>query len=559
MMPRRRIGRRAGAAVGLFLALLGLYVLTSPGRIDMIDGQFRYEVARNWLDRGRPDIVDRTLIPIGLAIMTQNGVYAVYNAAGSVAGMPFILLARALPDSSTERERFMFSMVGPVFGAALGGLLVVAYSMLGLSLARAVLWACVCCLATLWWPGSTTIFDQNQHAFWLALALILAWESGRRRRVWPAALGGLAGAILLNYQESYALLLPAIGLAVASTSPDASRTGETQLTRTIDPGTIRRYLAFGLACGLGFVSLVAYNHARFGALTYAGRYTDPLIFGFGHPIAALFGLFLSPGKGVFLFSPPLLLALIGGRRLFARAPGLAFAIAGASIIHVLVVMQLVFFGGDWAWGPRYLLILIPMWALAMPFAAERAKRWGVTTLVALGLLSQALGVSLDHQRFFLERNLAPHFWAVDPWFYLRNSQLLARVAEVWETAREGVPGQATSFSPTPRREVTYSPLGLPPRQHGYSATWIRRFKVFYLPRPWPLWMFHLDEGQRPVEPGPLIFLCGASLALGAGVAVWSVRGEGRAALADHAEPTAHVDSEASRPSGETMRSRHAET
>ena len=42
------------AALGVSLVLLGLYVLTSPGRIDMVDGQVRYEVARNWIDRVAP-------------------------------------------------------------------------------------------------------------------------------------------------------------------------------------------------------------------------------------------------------------------------------------------------------------------------------------------------------------------------------------------------------------------------------------------------------------------------------------------------------------------------
>ena len=113
------------AALGLSLCLLGVYVLTSPGRIDMIDGQVRYEVARNWLDLGRPIVLDPTLIPIALTVKTPHGVYGVYNASASVTAMPLMLLSRALPGHQAERERFMFAMTGPAFGAALGGLLVV--------------------------------------------------------------------------------------------------------------------------------------------------------------------------------------------------------------------------------------------------------------------------------------------------------------------------------------------------------------------------------------------------------------------------------------------------
>jgi hypothetical protein len=516
-----RIARRhAIAALGLFLVLAGLYIYTSPGRIDIIDGQFRYEVARNWLDRGQPIVVDRALIPIGLSVRTPHGVYAKYNAAASLTAMPLMLLSRALPGHNVERDQFMFAMTAPLFGALLGPLLVIAYSMLGLSLASAVGWALVCCLATLWWPASTTVFDQNQHAVWIMIALILAWESSRRASLWLAGLAGGAGAMLITYQENYALLLPAIGLAVAATVPSEGTDAETRLKRQVDRGTVIRYLIFGLVAGAGLVALLAFNYYRFGGATYEGRYADPLFFGRMNPAAALFGLFLSPGKSIVLFSPPVLLGALGARRFFRGAPGLAIAICVASIIQVAVIAQLLFFGGEWCWGPRYLLVLIPMWALAFPFAVG-ARRRLVTTLVALGLLVQLAGLSLDHQRFFFERNLAPHFWAKDDWFYLRNSQLWARFGELYSTWRDGVPREAILFSPTPRGEITYSMLG--PANFDRAAIWMRRFEVFYRPRPWPLWISAVDPARQPIEPWPWFLLCSTAMIAGTAMLWASVR------------------------------------
>lgn len=507
--------RRVVPALGLSLLLLGLYVLTSPGRIDMIDGQVRYEVARNWIDRGRPVVLDGALIPTGLAVKTPGGVYGAYNAAASVTAMPMMLLSRALPGHTAERDRFLFAMVGPVFGAALGGVLVIAYSMLGLSLLRAVVWALVCTLGTLWWPASTTVFDQNQHAFWLLLALLLAWESGRRASLGLALLAGGTGAALVTYQENYALLLPLVGMAVAAKPSEGRASAPGSLRQPIDGATVGRYAAFGVTSSVGLLALVAFNYARFGAPFYEGRFDDPLIFGGGNALAALLGLLVSPGKGLFFFSPPLLLVFLGGRRLFARAPALATAIVAVSLTHLLVVAQLVFFGGDWCWGPRYLLVLVPLWALALPFAADRARRVVVPALVSLGVLIQVLAISLDHHRFFYERNLAPHFWAEDQWFYFRNSQLLARPGELAASWLTGVPAEAVAFSPTPRREITYSPFG--PARPASSAQWVRHFPVFYLPRPWPLWIHALDPAQRPVAPWPWLAFSGASVALGAGL------------------------------------------
>jgi hypothetical protein len=123
-------------------------------------------------------------------------------------------------------------MTGPVFGAAVAGVLVIAYGMLGLGAAAALWWAAITSLATLWWPASVTVFDQNQHAFFLLSGLLLAWQSGRRASVRLAALAGLTGGVLLIYQEIYVLLLPSLGLAVF-TSPRRDDTRAIVLARPL--------------------------------------------------------------------------------------------------------------------------------------------------------------------------------------------------------------------------------------------------------------------------------------------------------------------------------------
>jgi hypothetical protein len=46
---------------------------------------------------------------------------------------------------------------------------------------------------------------------------------------------------------------------------------------------------------------------------------------------------------------------------------------------------------------------------------------------------------------------------------------------------------------------------------------MRRYAVFWLPRPWPLWMTSIDEGRRPIHVGAglavlaAMFIAGAAL------------------------------------------------
>src|SRR5437016_4921683 len=158
--------RRMLCAAGVFVALLAVYLLTAPGRIDTVDGQWRYDVAKNWLDDRGPVVTDRYLLASGEQLINPatRKSYSFYNAAPSVTPMPLMALSRLLPGHNAERDRFAFTLAGPCFGALLGALLLLAYGWLGIALRPSLGYTALFCLATLWWPGSVTIFDQNQHA-----------------------------------------------------------------------------------------------------------------------------------------------------------------------------------------------------------------------------------------------------------------------------------------------------------------------------------------------------------------------------------------------------------
>jgi hypothetical protein len=504
---------------GVFLTLLGLYTLTAPGRIDMIDGQWRYDVARNWLDRGEPVVTDQYLLGTGGATVDRRtGThYAVYNAAPSITPMPFMLVSRCLPGHTPERDQFAFSLTGPVFGALLGVLLMAAFRMLGLGLRQSVSGTALFCLTTLWWPASVTIFDQNQHAVLLLASLLLAWQAGRRCSLPLAGLGGLVGGMLFNYQEMYGLVLPIIGLAVIAAPADDAAGSLPAGQPSPRRAGLGRYLLFGLGCCVGLGLLLAYNEWRFGMPVLLDRYgsqtaSQPRMW--GDPVAGLIGLAVSPGKGILWYSPPLAMALLGARRLFARAPVLTVSIAAASAVHLLVIGNLTFFGGDWCWGPRYAIPAMALWALLLPFGLERLgpARPALHPLVLLGLLVQLLGVSLDHHRFFYERNYAPMFWAADPWIYFKQSQLIARPVELCHPSGVGPVPQVVRFNPSPSGQSTYCPFG--PPDPAQSRQWMRHFRVFYLPRPWWGWIGQVQPADRPMSPSALFLVCGLLLVPG---------------------------------------------
>ena len=186
----------------------------------------------------------------------------------------------------------------------------------------------------------------------------------------------------------------------------------------------RDWLWAGLGLLPGLVALGAYNYVRWGSIAVSG-YGGAVTAGFWREnvLVGLWGQFLSPGKSVFLYSPPLVLALFGIRRFVTRRPSVALAIALTVGPVVLLYSRYVFWSGDWAWGPRYLVFALP--ALLLPVAEllgadlspSRRRRPMFAGLVAVGLAGvtvQVLGNAYNWSDFTSVSIEAEHAWLGHP-------------------------------------------------------------------------------------------------------------------------------------------------
>lgn len=521
-------------AAGVFLAVLAAYVLVNPGRIDLIDGQVRYEVTMNWLTMRRPVLLDPGLARLTAATRRKGFTYSPYGAGASVAAMPLVWLGTFYDDPPGEATRFLFSLTTSVFGALAAGILYLFYAELGVPAKKALAWTGVAAFATLLWPASETTFDNAQHACLILLSLFFGFLSSKRRSAYFAVLGGLLAGLLFTYQEYFVLIIPLLALSTFDSNfwVHDRRSGRARvllrpfwlLLKLDVQGAIRefkcpsglspeevsafhracwRFGLFLLASLVGAALALDYNRLRFGSVFEEGRFhyaahrDYPL---FGNPVSGLLTLLVSPGKSILFYSPPIILGFAGIRRLWQQKPQVAFIIVAASVVLVLFISTISFPGGDWCWGPRYLTPLVPLWALAFPFIPIKfaRKRSMVTSIVGLGLIVQCLAVSVENQRFFFERGLDDFFWAKDPWFYFKHSGLAARPGEALALIN-GPPPEASLFN-TYNNPPTYTTLGPPkgvPRSQ--ASSWMHRFKVFYVPRPWPFWMWDIPPDQRAIN------------------------------------------------------------
>jgi hypothetical protein len=147
-------------------------------------------------------------------------------------------------------------------------------------------------------------------------------------------------------------------------------------------------VAAGAGVVPGAVMALAYNHVRWASGTDAGypiAAADGTTVFYEHLWVGLWGLLLSPSKSLFLYSPPVLLALatLAGLRAPERRPlratWLAIALAAGPVF--LVNAKLPFWSGDLAWGPRYVVFLTG--ALIVPAVLWVNEAWQRRRTIAL--------------------------------------------------------------------------------------------------------------------------------------------------------------------------------
>jgi hypothetical protein len=125
-------------------------------------------------------------------------------------------------------------------------------------------------------------------------------------------------------------------------------------------------------------------------------------------LRGLAGFLVSPGKGYFFYSPIAILFFFSIRPFAKRQQGIAASFILIIMSYLLFLSKNIYWHGDWAWGPRYLLVITPY--LIMPTAAildsdawktRGLLRRGVYILFGISLIVQLLAISVNHNKYFI--------------------------------------------------------------------------------------------------------------------------------------------------------------
>src|SRR5262249_3045515 len=185
------------AVAGLSLFVFALVALSGPGRIDIVDGQTRYEVARSLVDHG-DSIIRNDQVWFWVFPGRDGRPYTKYRFPQSGLGVPAILLADAFGPVTETRRRFYFSLSGAVVCAILAAAYAVWFRRRGLSVHAAIFWAGAGIFCTPNWFYGTSTFDDILGSAVLVLAFVVAFLSRQRHTVLGAAAAGILLGLAFN-------------------------------------------------------------------------------------------------------------------------------------------------------------------------------------------------------------------------------------------------------------------------------------------------------------------------------------------------------------------------
>ncbi|MBW1998359.1 MAG: hypothetical protein JRJ29_10410 [Deltaproteobacteria bacterium] len=405
----KRISPKHKAALYLFLFFASFYYLTNAGGYKAGDESVMSALARQMAYKGKIGF-DKTQYPPGEDPCTRgiDGLYhPKWGLGQSLVEVPFYFLHRIvwqvvpydqrLPRVSIihRLSEMLTVFICPSVISALGCTLVFLFGLrLGFSRRVSIVLSLIYGIGTMVWPYSKSLMSEaTLNVAMLGGVYATVSYVSDRKKWWLTVSALCMGFALITKVVSTIVLFPLLVYLFL---------GVTQ--RRIGDIVVYFILPYLLFVGLQ----LWYNMIRYGDLLTFGYDRHWGSLGFCTPLyVGLWGLFLSPGKSFFLYTPISLLGLVSSRAFFKNRKAEALLFLGTTAVFTIPHSLWVLWAGDWAWGPRFLLPITPYLVLPIGYYLEkwpsisRLKKTCVGVLIAGSVFVQILGVTI-HPFSFIE-------------------------------------------------------------------------------------------------------------------------------------------------------------
>ena len=395
--------------IRVFFLFLALYLLTMGGHLYSPDEEILFRMTQSLAERG-----SLAIEPLqGFA--TKKGVdskeYAQYGIGQPLLTIPFYYLGKAMASvlpaekspewvadtiqyhDRTPRDvmlRLGVSIFNQTVSAMLCALLFA--SAFHITKDRRASWmaALLFGAGTYAWVHSKPYFMEPSAALFLFGSFFLLWR-GLEKDSFASVMGAgflYAYAVLIRMDSLF--MLPGFAVVI-------------YLSRKRQ---WKPYLFFSPLIISGLIILYL-NKMRFGTFLQTGYEDQAEGFKFSTPIlGGLYGFLFTPGKGMFWFSPPLVLFFFAFGKFYKMNRVLALGLLVCVLSFFLVQCKWQNWAGGWCWGPRHIYQIHVF--LALPIALLFIKPLGMKmrgvfwAFLTFGFFVQIYGASQNFIDYYSE-------------------------------------------------------------------------------------------------------------------------------------------------------------
>jgi hypothetical protein len=409
--------QEAKIAVGFGLFLLAIYLITFTGIFRSIDELALFSMAENLVQTG-------SLQPVLTSFAHFHNPVGPFEPGYPILATPLYWLAAQFLEVSNIHT---VMLLNPMLTAATGSVLYLIGRQIHYERLACLAIAFTFGLGSMAWPYTKSFLREPAGGLLLAFAF---WGVARfiDRPGWGAgALTLLPICLSAVIKASSLIALPVLTVLLGWV---LYRTRRIPFRRLALAGLG----ALGAAIGIGLVVFAQRGYGAEGVIAQlvANPFTP-------EGLLPWYGLLLSPGKSLFIYSPVLILSVIAWPKFYREHSILA--VGGLMLLAAMLAgLRAAQWWGGLAWGPRFLLPLFPVLVLpALTLFTRRRWPW-----IVLGgsAIFQALVASsnwtIGYERLF-QRSTSPDAtlgldwanWAETPAFYLVRSWGRATLDMVW--------------------------------------------------------------------------------------------------------------------------------
>jgi hypothetical protein len=382
----------------IFVFLFCAFMLVTSREPPWADAHVVYDTTQGLVDHGTLDVhLDSG--PPWFYAHRDHKKYGVFPLGNVVAMIPSYLSYKLLKHFDSLPDKPTFALAAHVAPSLMMAGCCALFFVLLLRRGCTRRWATA---GTMILAFATIVFVYARSPYAEALqALALVWlvertlNAGERPTVNAIGWLAFAAGLVVNAKLVNVLFLP---LSAWYVLDRAHRRGELYRVWRALP------LAVIVLAEFAFIALW-HNHMKTGSLWDSGYQIPNGVFS-GDLFAGLDGLLLSTGKSAFLYSPPLVLGVLGLPTAWRRRRAETMFIVAVIVMSLLFNAKFRHWHADYCWGPRHLTAVTPLvMLLAWPWLPEMLQRGRVglrtglfAVTIASGVGVQLLGASIywDH-------------------------------------------------------------------------------------------------------------------------------------------------------------------